>query len=188
MKGWRAEAGRLSLSAVQRVLVRRREPWGLYAAKACLLMIAMCLAGFYVAGRYRLGVDSQVEKCLPGYTFFLVDRWDRALTKGLVYSFHARGMEPFFADGTRMVKILRGVPGDAVEIDAAAVVRINGQEVGRGLPLAAALGASDSQFKGHTTLGEGRLWFMGENPLSFDSRYWGTVQKEQVIGRAYPLF
>ncbi|MDV5555438.1 S26 family signal peptidase [Enterobacter hormaechei] len=28
----------------------------------------------------------------------------------------------------------------------------------------------------------------GQKPFSFDSRYWGTVKNDQIIGRAYPLF
>ncbi|MBO0160281.1 S26 family signal peptidase, partial [Vibrio parahaemolyticus] len=27
-----------------------------------------------------------------------------------------------------------------------------------------------------------------ESISSFDSRYWGAVKDEQIIGRAYPLF
>ncbi|MDU7586732.1 MAG: S26 family signal peptidase [Acidovorax sp.] len=171
-----------------RGLVRRKEPWGRYGLKAGALLLVMLAVGVYVASRYRIGVDPQTEKCLPGYTFFLVDTWDQELARDKVYSFRARGMQPFFRDGTRMVKILRGMPGDAVEIDKELAVRVNGREVGRGLPLAGQIGAKAAQLQGSATLAEGRYWFMGENPVSFDSRYWGTVQKEQIIGRAYPLF
>lgn len=171
-----------------RRLVRRKQPWGLYGLKATGLLLVMLAAGVYVASRYRIGVDSQLEKCLPGYTFFLVDKWDQDLVRGQVYSFHARNMEPFFQDGTRMVKILRGVPGDAIEIDHESIVRVNGHEVGRGLPLASQIGAKDAHLQGHGTLATRSYWFMGESPRSFDSRYWGTVKQEQIIGRAYPLF
>lgn len=169
-------------------LVRRKEPWGRFGVKAGALLLGIAVAGGYLMERYRLGVDSQIEKCLPGYTFFLVDTWDKDLVRDRIYSFRARGMLPFFPDGTRMVKILRGLPGDAVEIDQGSVVRVNGQEIARGLPLVAQLGAQAAQFMGATTLTEGRYWFMGENPVSFDSRYWGAVHQEQIIGRAYPLF
>lgn len=169
-------------------LVHQKEPWMRYGVKVSAIFLAMVVAGSYFIDRYRIGVDSQVEKCLPGYTFFLVDTWDKNLVRDRIYSFGARGMMPFFPDGTRIAKVLRGVPGDTVGIDQESVIRINGSEIGRGLPLAAQLERKEASFHGSTTLPEGRYWFMGVNPVSFDSRYWGAVHQEQIVGRAYPLF
>jgi len=183
----RGRAGAFSARA-GRYLVRPKQPWRRYSVKAGLLFLSMSMAWMYVVSRYRIGIDNQVEKCLPGYTFFLVDKWDHKLERGKIYSFHARHMEPLFKDGTRMVKILRGLPGDSVEIDRDLRIRINSQEIAQGLPLAQKLGASESAFQGKTTLAHNTYWFMGESPMSFDSRYWGVVAQEQIIGRAYPLF
>ncbi|NDG89011.1 MAG: S26 family signal peptidase, partial [Gammaproteobacteria bacterium] len=30
-------------------------------------------------------------------------------------------------------------------------------------------------------------WAMGDQPKSFDSRYWGVVYQQQVVGKAYVL-
>jgi conjugal transfer pilin signal peptidase TrbI len=30
-------------------------------------------------------------------------------------------------------------------------------------------------------------WVMGDQPKSFDSRYWGVVYQQQIIGKAYAL-
>jgi len=34
----------------------------------------------------------------------------------------------------------------------------------------------------------GHLWMMGATADSFDSRYWGFLHEQQVIGRAYALW
>ncbi|MDX7527058.1 S26 family signal peptidase, partial [Enterobacter hormaechei] len=31
-------------------------------------------------------------------------------------------------------------------------------------------------------------WFSGEAATSFDSRYWNSVKREQIVGRAWPLW
>ncbi|NMT57244.1 S26 family signal peptidase [Vibrio parahaemolyticus] len=135
-----------------------------------------------------MGIDPQQEKCLPGYTFFLIDLNDQTLERGAVYAFQAKNMQPFYKDGTRMVKILTGMPGDKVEINDKWKITVNGDVVGEGLQLAGKLHLPESHFYGKTTLKENNYWFMGKSPFSFDSRYWGTVKNDQIIGRAYPLF
>ncbi|MCB6146779.1 S26 family signal peptidase (plasmid) [Providencia rettgeri] len=34
----------------------------------------------------------------------------------------------------------------------------------------------------------GHIWLMGRTKVSFDSRYWGVLPIENVIGRAYPIW
>jgi len=100
-------------------------------------------------------------------------------------------MQPFYADGTRMVKILKGIQGDHVGIeDDGGLVRIlvNGNVEGTSLLHAQQLSRSVEDFLGARTLDEDELWMMGESPTSFDSRYWGTASAEQIIGRAYAIF
>jgi len=165
----------------------RKESWKRFGVKAAVTLLILWAAGTAFASRYRIGIDPQQEKCLPGYSVFLIDLKDQRLEKGAAYAFHAKNMQPFYQDGTRMVKILRGLPGDQVEITDGQDIRVNTQVVGKGLRLAQQLHLAESHFYGRTTLKEGHYWFMGKSPVSFDSRYWGTVSDEQIIGRAYPL-
>ncbi len=163
----------------------KKTSWRSFAWKAALLTLAFWALGTAFAARYRVGVDPQRESCLPGHTVFLIDLRDHALRKGAMYAFRAKNARPFYADGTAMIKILAAVPGDRVAIDARGTIFVNGDKVGEGLPLA---GARADHFRGRTTLAAGRYWFMGTDAASFDSRYWGTVGDEQIIGRAWPLF
>lgn len=166
----------------------RKEPWKRFTFEAVITLAVLWTAGTAFASRYRIGYDPQKEKCLPGYSAFLIDLKDQHLERGGIYAFVTRGLTPFYKDGTRMVKILRGMPGDTVEIKAQREVIVNGEVVGEGLYLADALHQPESRFYGKAELKEGNYWFMGKSPLSFDSRYWGTVKDDQIIGRAYPLF
>src|SRR5690606_6730431 len=108
------------------------------------------------------------------------------LKEGL-YAFEARGLAPWYVDGTRMLKRLTGMPGEGVEVDHHGI-QVAKRQVGEGLVLAAQLGQTPEAFHRTHVLDEGQYWFSGEAPTSFDSRYWGPVSGEQLLGRAWPLW
>lgn len=171
--------------------ILRKVSWPRFLFKSVITIGVIYAAGVWFAANYRIGYDHQYYKCIPGYTFYLIDLKDQALKKGSIYAFKARNMQPFFENGTQMVKILRALPGDTVEVnkgDHEYLVRVNGEVVGKGLYLSNKLGVPESSFAGKTILETGNYWFMGTSPLSFDSRYWGSVKNDQIIGRAYPIF
>ncbi|NUV15789.1 hypothetical protein MS6201_A00083 (plasmid) [Escherichia coli] len=87
----------------------KKESWKRFGVKAGVTLVVLWAAGAAFASRYRIGIDPQQEKCLPGYTFFLIDLNDQTLERGAVYAFQAKNMQPFYKDGTRMVKILTGM-------------------------------------------------------------------------------
>ncbi|CAM5561297.1 hypothetical protein ECAE60S_04547 [Eoetvoesiella caeni] len=137
--------------------------------------------------RYRIGIDPQVEKCIPGKTFYLIDLKDKELVRDNIYVFRAKGLQPLFPNGTQMVKYLRGMPGDTIEVTPEHKVLINGTQAGNGLFLTRELHQPAEKFIGKAALKTNNYWFMGLSDRSFDSRYWGVVKDEQIIGRAYPL-
>ncbi|MEB2479014.1 S26 family signal peptidase, partial [Citrobacter freundii] len=65
---------------------------------------------------------------------------------------------------------------------------INGSMVGEGLALAAESGHTEQELTRSGVVPNGRLWMMGRTRYSFDSRYWGSLDESQIIGRAYPLW
>ncbi|PXX95833.1 S26 family signal peptidase [Halomonas sp. LBP4] len=166
---------------------RQHQSTPRFVAKMGVVAALILTTGYTFASRYHFGLDTQEVKCIGDYSLFLVDRHDRDLQPGNIYAFSAQGVEPYFEEGTQMVKILRGVPGDHIRVTEQGDVFVNDKLIGQGLILAEEVGGTPADFAGETVLDEGAYWFMGETPYSFDSRYWGTVSEEQIIGQARPI-
>lgn len=164
----------------------RKQPYKKLFLKMGLITAGLFIGGALFVSRFTFGYDGQLYKCIPGYSVYLIDKKSKTLKKGKTYAIAAKGTEPLIKEGTVLVKYLRGVPGDEVEIREDTRIYVNGEMAGGGLRYAEKLGAEESDFFGKATI-KG-LWFMGTSIYSFDSRYWGTAQEEQVIGRAYPVF
>jgi conjugal transfer pilin signal peptidase TrbI len=82
------------------------------------------------------------------------------------------------------------VPGDHVQVipGPASEVWVNGLRVGEGLALAGTLQRPPDSFARDAIVPGEHLWVMGATPDSFDSRYWGFLPQDRVIGRAYALW
>lgn len=176
-------------SKIGGLLIRKKESWTTFLGKVLLVLCVLALLGMFIGGRYRIVGDPQTIRCIPGYTVYLVDIQDKDLVRGNLYLFRSKNLAPIYAEGTKMLKYLRGMPGDLVEVRDNDQVFINGVASEAGLSLAEEkLGLSARSFHGKATLGKDEYWFLGISPLSFDSRYWGAVKRESIVGRAYPIF
>jgi len=161
------------------------RPFMVHAGLALLVLAAL---GLYLGARFRIGIDSQVHKCLPPYSVWLIDRYDRQPERGATFSFVAGvAMQPFFAPGQVVVKRMTGVPGDRVAVTPERTA-VNGVPVGEGLALAPALGRLPEAFVREQSVPADAVWMMGGTPDSFDSRYWGPLPMAQIRGRAYALY
>lgn len=157
-----------------------------FLLKAIPLTVLIYWSVVYCAGRFTIGIDAQQNICL-GHRVYLIDHQNTAWVRGKAYQFRSQAMGPFFADGMLIVKLMQGVPGDRV-IVAADSVNVNGQQVADSLPLLERLKKPASRFRRDEYLATGKFWFMGTSADSYDSRYWGTVDSSQIIGRAYAIW
>ena len=166
--------------------------WAIGLAKAAVAVAIVYAPLAWFAGHYRIVYDSiKGANCLP-YSVFLVDLHERATDRGEYIAFVSRQMEPFYANGTVAVKLIAGVAGDRVKVGAEGV-SINGRLWGALLHLKDGeklwrLGRRVSDVERNEVIPQGHLWMMGTNPRSYDSRYWGYIDNEQIIGRAIPLW
>jgi conjugal transfer pilin signal peptidase TrbI len=160
-----------------------------WTLKRGLPILVLVFAGMlYIGARFTFGVNGQVQKCLPPYSFFLVDRHDDRLERGRTIAFWAGArMAPWFPPDLMVVKRLVGLPGDHVVVSPTATT-VNGVVVGEGLDVAPTLKRPPADFVRDFVLGEGELWIMGDTRDSFDARYWGPLPTHQIIGGAYGLW
>lgn len=83
------------------------------------------------------------------------------------------------------IKRIIGLPGETVRIERGnvAITRADGTALAFEEPYVV---AEDATYTLTTTLGADQYFVMGDNrPKSSDSRVWGPLPKEDIIGRAY---
>ena len=85
------------------------------------------------------------------------------------------------------IKRIIGLPGETVDVNSAInKVTITNKEHPNGFELDQSFIKNIGGIDGHRVLGENEYYVMGDNrPASSDSRYWGVVPKNLMIGRAY---
>lgn len=169
-------------------IFKKKENWLPFIVKCSIALILITLFWAWFTSRFIVGIDSQKETSLVGYNLFIIDTQDKVLKKGKVYAYLAQGLEPLFPDGTKLVKYLEGMPGDEIKITSNETIYVNDEPVAYGLALAQQLQIPKESFQGEKKLENNEYWVMGTSPISFDSRYFGTIKNEQIIGRTYPLF
>ena len=166
-------------------LFQKKRPWPRQILLLILTLVCLLTLGKVIGQHYRIGLD--FTHCLP-YRVYLLDLSDTTPQhRQSIYAFRAQGMEPVFIENTWMVKRLVGLPGDIVAITSDEQVRVNRDNLRQGLPVAQRLGWTTESFVGWDVLGPRQYWVLGDSVHSFDSRYWGALRAEQIIGRAYPL-
>ena len=180
--------------ASQHPPIELRSPkwWLKGLSKALLAFVVVYLPIHWFSANYRFAFDMiEGVNCLPE-TFFLIDLNDQNVGRGDYVAFRTEQMEPFYENGTTAIKILAGVPGDRVVVDANGAT-VNEHYWGplhhvRAEGRLTELGKTVADYTRSLDVPEGEMWMMAPHERSYDSRYWGTIQADQVIGHVIPLF
>lgn len=169
------------------ITVKLKLPDKVFWQKLLILGGVIVASVSYVSQRYHIGFDSQLDRCIPNYQLYLIDKWNKLPTRNGFYAFRAHNLEPMYQNGTIMLKQLTGLPGDEV-IVTEDLVLINHEPISYGLNLAEKLGLQPRHFSRHLVIEPLEYWFSGISDTSFDSRYFGAVKAEYLIGRAIPIW
>ncbi|MDD7805590.1 MAG: conjugative transfer signal peptidase TraF [Endozoicomonas sp. (ex Botrylloides leachii)] len=134
-------------------------------------------------GIYRLTEEKPVK---GDYVMFCPPKrpvFDMALKRGYIDAGFCSGQY-----GHIMKRVL-GVAGDHITVTPKAVT-VNGHPIANSAQMAVDLGNSPMPVyqQPDITLGSDQFLLMGENPISFDARYFGLINRSQINGVIHPLF
>ncbi|MBD1389386.1 S26 family signal peptidase [Neiella sp. HB171785] len=152
----------------------------------CLGIPALCVWG--LAQRFYIGFDPQQPSCLFTH-WYLVDTWDKDIARGNLMAYEMLRADTKIPQGTRLVKVVRAVSGDTVDIDRYSIT------VNKSKPIPLFFGElpiiveqAPEELERRLTVPASEVFLSGTTRFSYDSRFWGTVSTDAIIGRAYALF
>lgn len=159
---------------------------------AMVVVLAIAVLLLRVTG-YRVGVDVQrligQPACMPSLVYLWSKHDGNPPRHGdfIVASMPKTVFGVGAREGDRIVKLVKGIPGDRVRIQGTELW-INGEHTDR-MWLAKSLpGKTVGDYDVDVVLGEKEFFVMGTTQESFDSRYWGPINRDAIIGKARPLF
>ncbi len=119
------------------------------------------------------------------YRFFLVLK-DRPFGRGDLIAFRFPGSE-YYPEGSLFVKEIEGIPGDHLDIREDRTVWLNGEFLDH-VRAADSKGRAVQPFLFSGIIPEGHYFLYAPVPNSYDSRYYGLIGKERIVGKVIPLF
>lgn len=156
------------------------------------ISLAFITLGLWLSG-LRIGIDVQrligEPACMPSIVYVWhpgLPSWPK-VGDYILARMPDSGMGVGARHGDRIVKRVMAIEGDRVKVEGTELY-INGRHTDR-LWLAKSIpGKKPGDFDRDITIGEGELFLMGTTQESFDSRYWGPIKREAILGAAIPLF
>lgn len=168
-------------------MIRKKKPWKTFVLQAAIVGAAVWGGMTVAMERYKIGIDAQSSTSIPGKRVFIIDLRNTDFVRGDLVAFYTHGFDPYFPDGTRFVKRVVGLPGDHV-IVGDPLITVEGKPTGWGVLLADHMGVPQEHFRRDLVVPEGHIWVMGGSHDSFDSRYWGVLPVDRLIGRVYAVY
>lgn len=164
--------------------------WGIFSNRSKKLVSAAWILVLAIIGLeasmalFGISVGINPTESQP-YRLFLILK-KRPFDRGDLVSFRFPGSK-YYAENSIFVKEVRGMPGDHLEMRNDRTVWLNGRFLDT-------VRATDSQGRAVEPLHfdgpipEGHYFMYASAPNSYDSRYYGLIGKEQILGKAIPLW
>lgn len=156
----------------------------------CISAIVIIFLIQWALSCWSLGLDFSPIKCLDGTGYLIHKDTPVAseIERGSKYAYASHGLEPLLKDGSRVVKIAAGMPGDVIAVNAKGVF-INGHWWGALNPITMAHTHRTVASVTRTfTIQPGEVLMLGNLPRSYDGRYWGPVKDDWLVGHAWRLW
>lgn len=151
-------------------------------------MAVLGVYSVYFTDRYVIAANSTVSNCLHA-KYFLVDKWDTDVGVGDLAAFKMMTENPLYPIGRKWIKQVVATEGMTVSVGTEQVKISDGRTIKSSMDHTMSyLKLQPSDIKPFVTLGQGQLFMMGDTRTSYDSRYWGPVEQQHILGKAYALF
>ena len=148
-------------------------------------LIALVLAGLFIAGANWVPnhLNLTVSPSLSQRVFWLTEFQPEKAWRGQCILFERQLPG---APTTQVTKMMSCLPGDTLTVKGLEYF-CNGASLGVALEKSTS-GKTLDRFQFNGQIPEGNYFVMGHNPKSYDSRYFGFIQKEEIKHEAIPLF
>jgi len=154
---------------------------------SCTAIVLILLINVVIAN-WRIGLNTQNVRCLPGSVFLIAQNPPDTIARGAMVAYRSKGLQPLLRDGSTVAKLVAAIPGDRVKVDANGV-SVNGKRWGPlNQKVMAKTGKTIASVTTEYTVKPDELLVLGVLPRSYDGRYWGPIKKTQVIGKAWRLW
>jgi len=168
---------------------KRWKPY-VYMNIVCVSLMVLIPVTTGIVDNYRIGLNGQTEelRCIEGKAFLLTKaRVVRPERDGL-YAYTSLGLGEILPDGTGIIKIAAGLPGDVVRVDATGIY-INQTFWGPLNPITMAKTATKvSTVTKQYVIGDGQVLMLGTRPRSYDGRYLGPIETRRLIANVERLW
>lgn len=166
----------------------KRYKWSLAAALGFTVFFGIS------SKQYEIGPATSAAHCLYS-SFFVIDKADSQLSRNKLIAFKQTIHNDILPQANDQVWIKRlvGLPGDTVQVELRKVTVTNENGSSFEYPLDATqllqvIDYSISDITKTITLSDGEIFLIGETSGSFDSRFWGPQNINNIIGTGYALF
>ena len=164
-----------------------------HGVKLVALLLVLGGTAAYAANRYTVGIDTQDTRCLDEW-LYVIDTWDKPTADqirrndyiAVILTPHQTPPGAKWPAGQVLVKrAVATQPGDLIDVTLSGVRFRHGVNTwthGTALQATRLLGTTPASYVRSFTLAPGELFVMGDNPLSYDGRYYGPIAENQIVG------
>lgn len=158
-----------------------------YLAIFLFLLSGLSLYFFYGKALISISYDPHEVNCLPElHLALLVHIKPESVAHGDYVFWKAYGPLSYVKEDFVLKKVA-GLPGDKLQISNQQVF-INGAIVANGFGNAILYAKKPKEFEKEEVIPAAHYFVIGTNVLSNDSRYWGYLPKEQIVGKGYRIY